>query len=211
MFRRSGPARRRAQWAFVAACAMGAVSAVATHTAPSTPHRVVGRPAASQSHLAVVYAGTDTPSAPPAGRTAGRTTLHVLVANQGSDPTASSFTVRVTLPTGATAAPPYFPTSCTGTDSGTVVTCTFPPSLPVAGSATVLVPVQIVRSATAHSLLTGGWVHLDSADHANAQLHDLAFAVDRSCVGARPATRTPSPTEAGGKVQPGLGFRAAGR
>lgn len=103
--------------------------------------------------------------------------MNVLVVNNGPDTSASPHSVRVTLPDGASTPGATFPSACTTSAQGTVVTCTFPPGLPALRTATVLIPVQIAPTAPVHSELSGGWVHLSSADDAVSPLRDVEFDI----------------------------------
>ncbi|MDH6130415.1 hypothetical protein [Kitasatospora sp. GP82] len=103
--------------------------------------------------------------------------MNVLVVNNGPDESASPHDVQVTLPSGATTTGASFPSACTTSAQGTVVNCTFPPGLPALRTATVLLPVQTSTTAPARSELTGGWVHLASADDAVSPLRDVEFDI----------------------------------
>ncbi|WP_327064409.1 hypothetical protein OG500_00990 [Kitasatospora sp. NBC_01250] len=157
MTRAPHPRRQPALWAVAAACAVGATPALA-----ATP---------SNSHYSVVSV-----TAPPTSP-GGTTTVNVLVVNNGPDTSASPHSVRITLPGGATTPGATFPSTCTTSAQGTVVTCTFPPGLRALRTATVLLPVRIATTAAPHSQLTGGWVHLSSADDAISPLRDVEFDI----------------------------------
>lgn len=159
MFRTNAPTRRLALWTVIATCAMGTAPAMASSVPPG--HEVRRQPAHPvQSHFSMVDIGA-ADVAP-----GGITTLRVLVANRGPDRTASTFDVKVALPSGATAVGPFFPSSCRADPTSSVVFCTFPAGLPAYRTATVLVPVRVAPTARPNDSLPGE-VTLSSRDDSN--------------------------------------------
>lgn len=131
----------------------------------------VAAPLLSDSDLAVVRMD------PAPVRPGGTVTVHAFVANLGPDPTASPFSVTITLPPGVTAQGPYFPAGCQADALGTSVSCTFPAGLAAGRSATALVPVVIAPSVRAPQQLSGGMVVLTSPDDQNPANDAAPFTV----------------------------------
>ncbi|RKE22498.1 hypothetical protein [Streptomyces sp. TLI_171] len=96
----------------------------------------------------------------------GVTTVHALVENGGPERTGSAFTVLVELPVGFTAEGPFFPSSCSASATGRVVSCTFPAGLPAQRSATALVPVR-ADAGLPHGRTAVGQVRVVSVDDRN--------------------------------------------
>ncbi|GHE04244.1 hypothetical protein [Streptomyces alanosinicus] len=160
----------------VALCAAGAAPAAADQPRPQ-PHTKTARPGPpsavdpSRSDLDIVAlsVGGVLPG--------GTTMLRVLIANFGPDETASTATVRVTVPGGAAAVGPFFPPSCTPDASGGTVVCTFAPGLGLLKTATVQIPVR-VPSDIAHGVtLSGGRVAVSSPDDTNSGNNTASFAL----------------------------------
>ncbi|ANP48363.1 hypothetical protein J2Z21_005975 [Streptomyces griseochromogenes] len=160
-----------------AVCAAGSTPAAADQLR-ARPHTLAVRPtphrAADPSHsdLGIVGAGI---AGAPVG---GITRLRVLIANYGPDDTASTATVTVTVPTGATAIGPYFPSTCTPNANGSTVVCTFAPGLRLLKTATVQIPVLIRAGTTPGSTLSGGKVSVTSPDDTNLGNNTTSYVIE---------------------------------
>ncbi|MQS15568.1 hypothetical protein F7Q99_25675 [Streptomyces kaniharaensis] len=176
MSRRSGAPRRSAlPWTCVAACALSAVPAVGAMAAPGENPVAPSPDGPSRSRITIEHIETD----PDPVAVGGTTTVRVLVSNRGSDRSGAPFTVQLTLPDGATAVGPYFPTACTTDSVATTVTCQFPQGMRVGRSASVLVPVQICPSARQHGNLSPGVVSVINGNDpdTNGKIRSVGFGI----------------------------------
>ncbi|KUN08468.1 hypothetical protein AQI95_08870 [Streptomyces yokosukanensis] len=160
----------------VAMSAAGAAPAAADQLRPP-PRGTTVRPG-SEREVAPSRSDLDVVALSVGGAQPGGTTrLRALIANFGPDETASAATVTVTVPDGASAVGPFFPSSCTPDANGSRVVCTFAPGLRLLKTATVQIPVR-VRTGIAHgSVLSGGTVTVTSPDDTNSGNNTAAYAL----------------------------------
>ncbi|MFD7834439.1 hypothetical protein [Streptomyces sp. NPDC059761] len=113
---------------------------------------------------------------PDAAAPGGTTTVHGYVSNAGPEKTASTFTVEITLPEGVTAEGPFFPESCTESENGHRVRCTFPAGLAVLRSATAQIPVKLAPTVPIGNP-EGGSVAVTSDDDRNSANNRQPFVI----------------------------------
>ncbi|MGW3195663.1 hypothetical protein ACWDBD_13955 [Streptomyces sp. NPDC001118] len=164
----------------VALCAAGAAPAAADQLRPhprtttvrqESPRSQRALDDPSDSDLAVVSVSIG------GAQPGGTTKLRVLIANLGPDVTASPITVTVTVPSGASAVGPFFPSSCTPNANASRVVCTFAPGLYLLKTATAQIPVHVQSTAAHGSVLMGGRVMVSSPDDTNTGNNTASYAV----------------------------------
>ena len=139
--------------------------------------------ATNDSRLAVVHIQTDSN---PANNDA---LLRVLIANEGTEPTRTPFSVLLILPAGTRtshSSSPFPTNCCAGPPPTAVVTCSFPAGLMPLRTAVVLLPIHFDSDVPGGSVLSGGSVAISSEGQSGSDV-SVAFSETVPCRGARPA------------------------